>query len=651
VTETAPSVHDAVARTRRQTIELIDQLTATARTFELPEAPPNLDECRSRLANRTYNVVVAGEAKRGKSTLVNALIGRDLLPTDVDIATSQVFRIRHAEQEAYRLRFEDDSAQPIRAADLPRYGSQVVQDVQGTPRLDQIIRWIEVDVPLCFLPPGVQLFDTPGTGGLYVAHAEITYRLAPLADAVLYVLDSLTPVGQKDVEFLTTLLEVTTDIFFVQTKIDQVNDEDWRGIQQRNERILRERFGDRLPEVRVWPISSANLRLAAETGNEVLLTYSQQPEMAAALDAFLFRVAGWGRLAETVTVAGHFQRSGADTLTRRHRTLLEESAQRRAELPQLLARRRQEFDAAWGLDGSQRRDLVMSLERSMRAAEDSFRQALQPEGEIARNQRARIQRLQTLDEARGLMRSFGGDVSAAVSACWRQGTQRVLGQARTLLAPLMESVEALARTDVPETVPDVSVLPSRQLEEDWFRRVTRAKKDVATGFSMGGTAGAAIGWIFASTILGPLSLLGAVAGALWGLIHNVQETQQHELEDARKRLRKYLSEALERAWEHFLTPCVQYDRRNRVEDYFHRLRSTLLQGMDEAVTKKSAEVEAEIGRLREEAEMDVAQRTERAEQTQNRLEEWSRLGATLQKIAAQVRSLSGGQFGGPGTQA
>ena len=107
-------------------------------------------------------MLVVGEARRGKSTFVNALIGCNLLPTDVDIATSQVFRICPAQRETCRLRFEDGSQEAINAADLPRYGSQVIADVEGVPRLDQLIRWIEVDVPTRFLPANVRILDTPG---------------------------------------------------------------------------------------------------------------------------------------------------------------------------------------------------------------------------------------------------------------------------------------------------------------------------------------------------------------------------------------------------------------------------------------------------------------------------------------------------------
>src|SRR5215207_4435064 len=78
---------------RRQTIAVLNELISKAGGFELADPPPVLGQQLQKLRQNAYKVLVAGEAKRGKSTFVNALIGRDILPTDVDVATSQVFTV------------------------------------------------------------------------------------------------------------------------------------------------------------------------------------------------------------------------------------------------------------------------------------------------------------------------------------------------------------------------------------------------------------------------------------------------------------------------------------------------------------------------------------------------------------------------------
>src|ERR687893_1977698 len=126
---TYPSnVTEQIEGIRRQSVAVLDGLLARAGGFELADPPAALGRYRRKLRENAYKVLVVGEAKRGKSTFVNALIGQDILPTDVEVATSQVFNIRPAKQEAYRVRYEDGSAREITAGDLPRYGSQVMHD-------------------------------------------------------------------------------------------------------------------------------------------------------------------------------------------------------------------------------------------------------------------------------------------------------------------------------------------------------------------------------------------------------------------------------------------------------------------------------------------------------------------------------------------
>ncbi|MGH3146531.1 MAG: dynamin family protein, partial [Rubrobacter sp.] len=295
---------------RQETISILEKLARKSEEFELPKPPEALEEYHQRLAENTYKVLVVGEARRGKSSFVNALIGEGVLPTDVGVATSQVFDVRPAESEAYRLRFEDESVKEISLEDLPRYGSQVLEDAGERPELDQIIRWIEVDTPtIRFLPEGVSLLDTPGLGALYAAHAQITQRFVPLADAVIFVLDSEKQIVQSELEFLEEILKVTPDIFFIQTKIDLYSEDHWQDIRRRNKEILEERFGDRLIDTNVWPISSILLLAAAADGEDAEEDFedSRHGELEKALQAFLFRVAGWRRSAEAAVVAGQYQ--------------------------------------------------------------------------------------------------------------------------------------------------------------------------------------------------------------------------------------------------------------------------------------------------------------------------------------------------------
>ena len=74
---------------------------------QIPKTDMDFDIAKEILKDKEYNVVVCGEVKKGKSSLINAIIGQNLLPVDSDIATSQVFRISNSQTESYKLVFTD----------------------------------------------------------------------------------------------------------------------------------------------------------------------------------------------------------------------------------------------------------------------------------------------------------------------------------------------------------------------------------------------------------------------------------------------------------------------------------------------------------------------------------------------------------------
>jgi hypothetical protein len=132
------SVTRQIEGIRRQTVTVLGELIARADEFEPADPPPALGRFHQKLSGNAYEVLVVGEVKRGKSTFVNALIGWDILPTDV--ATSQVFNIPPSERPPYCVPYEDGSEREILSEDLPLYGSQVIAGVVPAPG---ILRCIE----------------------------------------------------------------------------------------------------------------------------------------------------------------------------------------------------------------------------------------------------------------------------------------------------------------------------------------------------------------------------------------------------------------------------------------------------------------------------------------------------------------------------
>lgn len=221
-----------------------------------------------RLELGIFRLVVMGEVKKGKSSFINALLGEpDLLPTATDVATSTVYKLLYGPEKRFKVFFLPDvdtgkRREPavVRREDLPAFGTE-----NGNPGNQKRVDFIGVELPNPLLKQGLVLVDTPGVGGLFRAHRDITWRYAPNADAVCFVLDSVEAVISADeIRFLQELLgKVTKRVFFIQTKTDACDTEQWRAWSERNRAVLRDKLGIAVERLRYFPLS-AKLKLLAD---------------------------------------------------------------------------------------------------------------------------------------------------------------------------------------------------------------------------------------------------------------------------------------------------------------------------------------------------------------------------------------------------
>lgn len=637
-----------VKNIREQMVATLDTLLTKGKEFEI-DLESQLELSRRRLMENDYKVLVVGEAKSGKSTFINALIGRDLLPTDVDVATCQVFDVRSREQEAYRLRFEDDSVQSITAEDLPRYGSQTTAGNGHLFDRDRILRWIEVDVPARFMPEGISILDTPGLGALYAAHAQITQRFIPHADAVIYALDSGRPLAQTDLDFITEILTVTREIFFIQTKIDQYGPKHWQEIQARNQKILQEHFGDSLPDPRVWPVSGVNM-LRSVVGDEtvdILLDKSRYRELESALNEFLERVVLYGRTAVAASAAEAFHDKARGVLELRRKNVVE-TKQESNEIRKQAAQRNAQFSAEWSSQGQRHQELMAEIKKSVAVHKASFQQALSHGGDVSLAQEQQIHMIKSSKEAQHLNEVMPNQVAEQAAQRWKQESDRVMARCIELIQEFAREAEKTNFKLLSDTVrigtsSALTAELSKSSSYDYFRGAYMGAMPVLmlSRFTGGAAAGGAAAGGALSVVLVPWVVLPA-AVAIAGLLvtKSLMDTRSKQLEKIKGELRKNLGNVLNQVKRHFLDVDSASNRHSRVDEFFNELQSNVSEHIQAVVKQKHEEANKEVGRLNEEAMLGDKERADRNKELEQQLAEWKKVGETLGQLVRQLVALS-----------
>ena len=172
-----------------------------------------------RLDAARLRVLVAGEAKRGKSTLINAVLGRAVLPSGVTPLTAVTTTVRYGEDERAEVRFLDghDEKHPLAAlADL------VTE--RGNPGNSRGIADVTVYLAAPVLAGGVELVDTPGTGSVFGWGTETAHEALGSMDAAVFVLTADPPVSASERDLLGMVAALSVATFAVLNKADHLDE-------------------------------------------------------------------------------------------------------------------------------------------------------------------------------------------------------------------------------------------------------------------------------------------------------------------------------------------------------------------------------------------------------------------------------------------
>jgi len=207
-----------VASKRKALIELLQEFAESLVNY-FPDVSEKVSLLSQKVSNEQFNLVVLGQFKRGKSTLINALVGDNILPTAVVPLTSVITILKGSSVEKITVYFAHGGWSEISRDELPEF----VTERLNPNNVKQVER-VEIELPANFLKNGIHLIDTPGVGSIYSHNTDVSYHFLPNSDASIFLLTADQPLSIAEVEFLRSVRAYVDKIFFVLNKIDMLSE-------------------------------------------------------------------------------------------------------------------------------------------------------------------------------------------------------------------------------------------------------------------------------------------------------------------------------------------------------------------------------------------------------------------------------------------
>jgi GTP-binding protein EngB required for normal cell division len=195
---------------------ILDRVSGLAGELKLANLQPQIDACRKQFnGSNGIDVAVFGRFKAGKSSFLNHLTGRAVLPIGVVPLTAVVTRLRFGTSERAEVRFLNGEKKEISLNDIGLYVGE-----DKNPNNGKKVASVEVELPALKPLAPLQFVDTPGLGSAFTHNTEATRGWLPNVGAALVAISSDAPLSERDLELLEELHRHTPKIVLLLTKAD-----------------------------------------------------------------------------------------------------------------------------------------------------------------------------------------------------------------------------------------------------------------------------------------------------------------------------------------------------------------------------------------------------------------------------------------------
>ena len=607
---TYKEIEQQVSQLKEGLVTVMDRINDLSRKSEnYPKPTESFKYIQQTMIHPNYDIVVCGEVKKGKSTLLNAIIGQDILPVDNEIATSQVFRISNSAVESYALVFDDGSQQSISRDELSKYGSQTDANLYGSNSFNgKTIAHIQIHIPVEFLPENVSLVDTPGLGAIYKSHEWITQNYVKKAAGVIFVFDSTSPLVKAEEDFTKKVLKITPYMMFVMTKIDTVATSEWTSLLHRTEDKLSELFRSlELDSPTIFPVSSKALRKASETDGDFRENYintSMFPTIKDELNSVITKAVALSHS----SVALYEAKNQILRIKTMVADLLRVSAQQGQELEQSLRNEKlalqQKLQQEWGINSSNMKMLSDDVVRICNNVTNKVTQMFRLTSPIREHYISQIDAIKDMDGIENMCNNMPQSVANEISQQWNTIMEDAKNETIIILKQKMSEISTLTYSHNTRAIHELEITLGQSLNSVRSIIGTALLASTTVAIVQGAVAaagGAAAGGAAAvGTLFPPLGIGVLISGALVALIAARRDRVAQNKAHLKNELVRLLDEL-----NHRLCDVLPGKERSVVNDFIYNLKKVSENVINDIISSQKQEMQEQLEILETQAKKTV----------------------------------------------
>ncbi|HOM29133.1 MAG TPA: dynamin family protein [Deltaproteobacteria bacterium] len=227
----------------------MDSVREAADRFRIASLHRQIEICENLLARPPLiDIAVFGQFKAGKSSFINSLTGRDILPVGVIPVTTVITRLSYGEPEHATVTFLDGTRTDVGLEELGQYISET-----ENPSNEKQVDMVDIELPSLQPYPGLRLVDTPGLGSVFTYHREASRNWLPEVGAAILAVSSDRPLSENDLDLIEELSQHTPRIVILLTKADLLTPEQQREVVEFFRKTLKHKLDREFP---VYPYST-----------------------------------------------------------------------------------------------------------------------------------------------------------------------------------------------------------------------------------------------------------------------------------------------------------------------------------------------------------------------------------------------------------